>query len=248
MAGGSSRSAFNVAFATDNNIADITAKATSQTICTSIVGTSVGLALAAAIQQSASAGLTCYAALAAVHMWTGYQSARSVPLATLNPSRLALLAEAIVQGSQKLPTPAQLASDDPVLPRNNPSTLTLVVGSSLRQLAGQNPELIAELLPIYRERKHMLIPGGQGKMHLVLHETATAKDAIAAALQAAAWLQTDSSKESSTGGDGSTAAGTAVAALRRGDALTPGALRMLREAGWDVERIVLEARRRRAEW
>jgi hypothetical protein len=37
-----SRSAFNVAFAADNNIADITAKATSQTICTSMAGTAAG--------------------------------------------------------------------------------------------------------------------------------------------------------------------------------------------------------------
>lgn len=42
MSGGSSRSAFNVAFAADNNIADLTAKATSQTICTSMAGTAAG--------------------------------------------------------------------------------------------------------------------------------------------------------------------------------------------------------------
>lgn len=47
MAGGSTRTAFHVAFARDNNIADITAKATSQTIATSLLGTTAGKQLLA---------------------------------------------------------------------------------------------------------------------------------------------------------------------------------------------------------
>ena len=46
MAGGSTRSAFNVSFARHGNIADITAKATSQTILTSLFGNFLGVALA----------------------------------------------------------------------------------------------------------------------------------------------------------------------------------------------------------
>ncbi len=43
MAGGSTRAAFNVSFQRDSNIGDITAKATSQTICSSMVGTAAGV-------------------------------------------------------------------------------------------------------------------------------------------------------------------------------------------------------------
>ena len=96
MAGGSSRSAFNVAFAADRNIADITAKATSQTICTSLIGTAAGMAIAASIEKSVGLAFGWYSALAAVHMYTAVESAKSVPLATLNPSRLKLLAEIIL--------------------------------------------------------------------------------------------------------------------------------------------------------
>ena len=96
MAGGSSRSAFNVAFAKDRNIADVTAKATSQTICTSLLGTAAGMAIAASIEQSAGLCFTWYSALAAVHMYTAVESAKSVPLKTLNPSRLKKLAELVV--------------------------------------------------------------------------------------------------------------------------------------------------------
>ena len=93
MAGGSSRSALNVAFAKESNIADITAKATSQTICTSLIGTSIGLGTAAAIGQSTALALGCYATFGFFHLWTSWQSVRNVPLATLNPTRLWLLSQ-----------------------------------------------------------------------------------------------------------------------------------------------------------
>ncbi|KAL4523462.1 hypothetical protein Ndes2437A_g00062 [Nannochloris sp. 'desiccata'] len=100
MAGGSSRSAFNVAFAKDRNIADVTAKATSQTICTSLLGTAAGMAIAASIEQSVGLCFTWYSALAAVHMYTAVESAQVVPLKTLNPSRLKKLAELVVLDSE----------------------------------------------------------------------------------------------------------------------------------------------------
>jgi hypothetical protein len=42
MASGSTRSVFNLSFAMDNNIADITAKSTSQWIFSSLIGTAAG--------------------------------------------------------------------------------------------------------------------------------------------------------------------------------------------------------------
>jgi hypothetical protein len=42
MTAGSTRAAFNVSFARRENISDITAKATSQTIATSLIGTVIG--------------------------------------------------------------------------------------------------------------------------------------------------------------------------------------------------------------
>lgn len=42
MANGSTRSVFNLSFAKDNNIADITAKSTSQWIFASLFGTAAG--------------------------------------------------------------------------------------------------------------------------------------------------------------------------------------------------------------
>ena len=47
--------------------------------------------MASHIGQSAELGLVAYGAVAALHMVSGYLSVQSVPLSTLNPSRLALL-------------------------------------------------------------------------------------------------------------------------------------------------------------
>eukprot|EP00887_Chlorella_sp_A99_P004904 scaffold4.g4904.t1 len=108
MAGGSSRSAFNVAFAgeraqqawwrggagarhADSNIADITAKATSQTICTSLLGTTAGMALAAQVGQDPGLALLAFGGVAATHMVTSAGSVRCVPLASLSAARLELL-------------------------------------------------------------------------------------------------------------------------------------------------------------
>lgn len=50
MAGGSTRAAFNVSFARGENIADITAKGTSQFICTSLIGTAVGVVICSVVR------------------------------------------------------------------------------------------------------------------------------------------------------------------------------------------------------
>lgn len=68
MAGGSTRAAFNVSFQQDSNIGDITAKATSQTICTSMAGTAAGMALAGGVGQDVWLACAASAALASVHM------------------------------------------------------------------------------------------------------------------------------------------------------------------------------------
>ncbi|KAL4428447.1 hypothetical protein ABPG75_002536 [Micractinium tetrahymenae] len=101
MAGGSTKSVFKVSFAADNNFGDISAKATSQTIFSSVLGTAAGVTLASQLEQSVGLALYCYAALASLHMYTGYQAVRCVPIATLNPSRLELLVQQYLEQLQE---------------------------------------------------------------------------------------------------------------------------------------------------
>jgi len=327
MAGGSSRSAFNVAFAKDRNIADITAKATSQTICTSLIGTAVGMAIAASIEQSVGLCFTWYSALAAVHMYTAVESAKSVPLKTLNPSRLKKLAELVVLDfemagfsskdgfssgldssnsgrdssseastattttgykeaesalfldnflNNKLPTPAELAVEDRIFPpflnritawipitRNQNSNankvpLELVVGTSLQKLASRDPTVVAAMLPLYKNKKFILIPDKHYTMHLVIHEKAQTVDAVTAVLQATVWNELrQQRKQNGTRQEKSSFENSlpiefmqreAQEALAVADSIGAHMVDALKRAEWDVHGVVIEPRRRRATW
>ncbi|KAL6753727.1 vitamin B6 photo-protection and homoeostasis-domain-containing protein [Haematococcus lacustris] len=93
MANGSTRSVFNLAFARDNNIADITAKGTSQYICASMFGTVAGAALSGVVGQDTRAALVCFMALTGVALTSSYVTVKTIPLPTLNSTRLQLLCE-----------------------------------------------------------------------------------------------------------------------------------------------------------
>ncbi|KAG2495233.1 hypothetical protein HYH03_006507 [Edaphochlamys debaryana] len=96
MAAGSTRSVFHLSFARDNNIADVTAKGTSQYILASLVGTAAGAAMCALVGQSSAIAATCYSLLAAVTLVSAYMAVQVIPLATLNATRLQLLVDAFL--------------------------------------------------------------------------------------------------------------------------------------------------------
>ena len=259
MAGGSARSAFNVAFAADRNIADLTAKATSQTICTSLIGTAIGMGIAASIEQSVGLAFAWYSVLGMLHMWTSVQSAHSVPLATLNPSRLHLLANAVLDGAEVLDSPAELAKKDEIFPHLRKKDPIMVVGILLRNLASQQPELIASLLPLYRNKKYILLPDRNGRMHLVLHESAQTIHAVCAALQAAKWTQILNDDRKMIGSSSSSwecrspeqveeMRKEASIALDWAEKMAPSMVKALAAVGWDVAGVVIESRRQRAIW
>ena len=73
------------------NIADITAKATSQYICTSLVGTCVGIVVSSYISNDVTLALITSAGITGAASFLTYATIRSVPLANLNSTRLQLL-------------------------------------------------------------------------------------------------------------------------------------------------------------
>ncbi|GFR42027.1 hypothetical protein Agub_g2844 [Astrephomene gubernaculifera] len=96
MAAGSTRSVFHLSFARDNNIADVTAKGTSQYIFASLVGTAGGAVMCAAVGQSGAAAGGCFGLLAAAALASAYMAVQVIPLSTLNATRLQLLIEAFL--------------------------------------------------------------------------------------------------------------------------------------------------------
>jgi hypothetical protein len=125
MAGGSTRAAFNISFAQGENIADITAKATSQYICTSLMGTCIGILISSQISNNVGAALITSCGIGAVAALLTYKTIRSVPLANLNSTRLQLLIDqyellreggaGAVPSPVPLPRPSALCASDPVV-------------------------------------------------------------------------------------------------------------------------------------
>ena len=96
LAASASRAAAHRAFATHENLADITAKAGSQSILCSMLGTGLGISVATAIgsisggdsSMTYSLTLAAFGLCSAVNLSATYSSLTHVTLTTLNPGRL----------------------------------------------------------------------------------------------------------------------------------------------------------------
>lgn len=299
MAGGSTRSVFNLSFARDNNIADITAKQTSQYILSSVLGTATGVLCTSYIQQSTTAALLCYTVLTWVAMYGAYNTVKRIPLPTLNPTRLQLLAEFYLgnishyhqmgcsvgpsyfkRGSApppnldsdrteyvnyqkeysvfeedgtglELPSPYQLAYQDPPLPWLmgdqrilNPS---IEVGTNIEKVVNDNPNLLMVLLTTFKYTRYMMLPKEQ-HIHVILHQEATAKDMVQAYIQACMLRKRLRA--------GHRVGMHNIAELRivlhdtllTAEKLTAPFMAALSRQGWSTEKIVVEAHKSRAHW
>eukprot|EP00798_Chlamydomonas_sp_ICE-L_P028269 gene28268-31374_t len=83
----------NLSYARDNNIADITAKSTSQFIFASLFGTAVGASICTIVQQDFQIAFSCYAIFSVATCLSAYKTVTVIPLVTLNNKRLQLLCE-----------------------------------------------------------------------------------------------------------------------------------------------------------
>lgn len=255
MSGGSSRSAFNVAFAADANIADITAKATSQTICTSLIGTTLGAGIASVIGQSPEAAVACFSAVAGVHLYSGYKSVRTVPLSTLNATRLDhLIINDYLQNDNNnrrsmMTTPVEMAGIEPIftfINNNNDNNIktssSIQIGTSLEVLVSTCPDRLVEAMEVYGREKYLIIVkegGGTRKgVHLVFHLDASVRDCLLGYLNACMVV--------SGRYVGDHERNMAVKAKEMFD----GMYGEMVGAGWDVNKVVLEQVQsgRRARW
>ncbi|KAF6259213.1 vitamin B6 photo-protection and homoeostasis-domain-containing protein [Scenedesmus sp. NREL 46B-D3] len=291
MAGGSTRSVFNLSFVRDNNIADITAKNTSQYIFASLFGTTAGVSVCAYIGQSAPLALLCFSALAWTSIYSAYRTVKAIPLPTLNSTRLQLLAARYLKCIRtsstglvgfggymsyqqpagyvsyqqeyevpededdtcelELPSPLDLAHQDPPLPWVTADRRILNpaihVGTQLDKLMQGQPALLVVLLNTFRFQRYLLVPE-RNAIHMVLHAEAQPRDMVQAYLQACilrkcikagVQLPHDNIPELRI---------ILHDTLLAAENLTPPFMRALARQGWQTEKIVVEANRRRARW
>ncbi|WIA40997.1 hypothetical protein OEZ86_004639 [Tetradesmus obliquus] len=293
MAGGSTRSVFNLSFVRDNNIADITAKNTSQYIFASLFGTTAGVSICAYIGQSAPLALLCFSGLAWTAIYSAYRTVKAIPLPTLNSTRLQLLAARYLKcirtsstglvgfssGSYmsyqqppgyvsyqqeyevpededdtcelELPSPLDLAHQDPPLPWVTADRRILNpaihVGTQLDKLVQGQPALLVVLLATFRFQRYLLVPEASA-IHMVLHAEAAPRDMVQAYLQACILRKCIKAGVQLSHDNVHELRIILHDTLLAAEALTPPFMRALARQGWQTEKIVVEAHRRRARW
>ncbi|RLO02958.1 hypothetical protein DYB28_004499 [Aphanomyces astaci] len=97
LSSSATRAGFHYSFAQKENLADITAKAGSQSIASSIVGTAVGIAISPWLGTDTFDVAAAFGLLSAVHLCSIYKSLAVVALPTLNQQRLHAVADAYWQ-------------------------------------------------------------------------------------------------------------------------------------------------------
>jgi hypothetical protein len=163
LAASASRAAAHRAFATHENLADITAKVGSQSILASMLGTGLGITVATAI-GSVSGGdasltysmtLGAFAACSAINLAATYASLRNVTLTTLNPGRFDYLFSRWLT-EKTLLSPREFASHEYLLGAPLIDGLPdLVIGPDLDQ-AAESSELLRQALAFYEAKSFVV--------------------------------------------------------------------------------------------
>ena len=90
MASSSTRSVFNLSFS-KNNLADVTAKSTSQWILSSLIGTGIGVGCCHLVGQDIVLGAIAYGSLSIFTLTSSWMAVKSIPVSSINNARLSRL-------------------------------------------------------------------------------------------------------------------------------------------------------------
>lgn len=175
-------------------------QATSQTICTSMLGTSAGIALASVIGQETHLALLSYVSMSSVHLYSAYRTVKCIPLASLNPTRLQLLLDEFFECIDKgiplhditLSSPLEIAIVDPPLffafyTRDERFLPRIDVGVDLHEhMAQSSMEKLGHLLHLFEKEMYMVAAGPNNTaVQLIIRDGATEEDALKGYMHAA---------------------------------------------------------------
>ncbi|TYZ66731.1 hypothetical protein PybrP1_007165, partial [[Pythium] brassicae (nom. inval.)] len=195
LSASATRAGFHNSFALRENLADVTAKAGSQSIASSILGTGLGIGLSHVTGASTAHVLCAFGALSAVHLVSIYRSLSCVSLRTLNCQRLHLVASHFAaSGGTHVPSLDAVREREQFVPlllagyRSLYRASTVNAHASLAQLCGAAPPELQRLRAFYADERYLLnvaaLPAGGARVDLALAEDATSSDALAAHLHA----------------------------------------------------------------
>ncbi|RHY30081.1 hypothetical protein DYB32_004641 [Aphanomyces invadans] len=194
LSSSATRAGFHYSFAQKENLADITAKAGSQSIASSIVGTALGIAISPIVGSATANVAAAFGVLSAIHLVSIYKSLSIVALHTLNQQRLHLVIDHYWQGHDRSTT--HLANENPIL---SPSEVSANEAFVLRfqsgypsrfqrtsvALSSRLDKLRLETLDTFANERYLLqvdddVASRRGArvVHLLLHADATSVDVL----------------------------------------------------------------------
>ena len=178
-----SRAALHQSMAISGNLADLTAKAGSQSLAASLVGTAVGIGLSPVLGDVTNFALG-FICLSAVHQGCNYASLKAAPLFHLNRHRLNILCEHFVN-TKRILTPHEVAEREFILPwmKKDETHKWLWVGTKLDVICPDGPEELEDLLAACAGEMYV-IGIVEGRIHLVFLTDAQGTDLIRGMLHA----------------------------------------------------------------
>ena len=186
-----SRAALHQSLAIRGNLADLTAKAGSQSLAASLIGTALGIGLSPILGDVVHYAFS-FVCLSAIHQSCTYLSLKAVPLFNLNRHRLNIIIDEFVK-SDTILSPSQVAEKEnflPILSRDD-SKRWLRIGGSLPMMCPGGPEELRCLLEVMQAEQY-LVNFAQDNIHLVFKNDCTGEDLIRGMLHAHILHQHDS--------------------------------------------------------
>ncbi|KAL6071877.1 hypothetical protein STEG23_023599 [Scotinomys teguina] len=169
VAGGATRAALTMHQARRNNMADVSAKDSSQETVVNLAGLLVSLLMLPLVSDCPSLSLGCFILLTALHIYANYRAVRALVLETLNESRLQLVLKHFLQRGEVL-EPASANQMEPLWTGFWPS-LSLSLGVPLHYLVSSVCEL-KQLVEGHREPYLLRWDQSQNQVQVVLSQGA----------------------------------------------------------------------------
>lgn len=175
-----SRAALHQSLAVTGNLGDVTAKAGSQSIMASLIGTTMGIGLSSLLSHDTYNFAMGFCVLAVIHQGCNYLSLKYIPLCHFNRQRLGLVLEQYIMDSTHgvIPSPVEVAKQEmffPLLAADSTKSW-LSIGSSLED-ACPVPSDLQSLLAATSGKSYLINTVGD-RVHLVFFGDACGEDKI----------------------------------------------------------------------
>ncbi|XP_030880240.1 RUS1 family protein C16orf58 homolog [Leptonychotes weddellii] len=179
VAGGATRAALTMHQARRNNMADVSAKDSSQETLVNLAGLLVSLLMLPLVSACPSFSLGCFFFLTALHIYANYRAVRALVLETLNEGRLRLVLKHFLQRGEVL-GPASANQMEPLWTGFWPS-LSLSLGVPLHRLISSVFEL-QQLVEGHQQPYLLRWDQSQNQVQVVLSQMAGPETILRAAI------------------------------------------------------------------